>query len=757
MTTTTVYLCSKSDLKVEVAQRLVYLLTKVHQENGHATTMELVPLDLNYKTIPQPTGVKIVEECQSRITMAKKFAESANSIFIAFENGIVTLSDGSVYDVCCLCVCPHDRGDVMTYYYSFGIPISSNLYDDYHSKKSTSFISKLIGPDNTFGEYMESKFNVDKQNWMKDPKFGNCDRRIQLTDCMYKFLLDYFTSRIPNYPKSGVMFKDTSSILFSPTLIDILFKSIERFVRDNFDVNNIDLFAGLDARGFYFGSYLAVTFNKSFLPIRKASKIPKTDSEEIVTVSYSTEYSHDQWGLRPSDLYTGKKVLIVDDLLATGGSIVGAIQLLEQVGATVAGAVTIYDVEALREVAKTTLGNYKYAVLLNNDNVVPNDFKPLVYLVPDELIARKTTFERYFTMDTVEWNFDTNSQHPMCVGPVSLICPEQCANLGQQICQSLSQCTTRGVACYQDIQCELVTGKFSNGETRVKINSNIRNKHVIIVCQLRPGHVNDDLMELFLILDTCNRSDVQKKTVVMPYLGYSRSDKKDEPRTPIASASVIRILNNLGVDNLVSLDLHSGQLQGLMDKGFHNLYMMPYLCDFIYNTYLIGNTNYNDKFVLIAPDAGSSKTVKAYSHQLQINNVIMDKTRDYSTPSTVAKSRMIGNPDDIRGKTGIIIDDMADTCGTIVATVNELSKFGIQDVIIIVTHGILSGQAIKNINQCEQIKEIVVTNSLPQQNNLLLSPKLRVVSCAELIARAIDGILSGKSISRCFKPKLANH
>jgi ribose-phosphate pyrophosphokinase len=262
-------------------------------------------------------------------------------------------------------------------------------------------------------------------------------------------------------------------------------------------------------------------------------------------------------------------------------------------------------------------------------------------------------------------------------------------------------------------------------------------------------------MQLNLILDTCRRSGVEKITVVMPYYPYARSDKKDAPRCAIGSKVVARMLELTHINNLVSVDLHAGQLQGHIDSGFHNLYMIRYICDYIYNNYLkfYPETEWNNHFVLIAPDAGAAKAVKKYSKLLGINNVIMDKERDYSNPGTVLRSRYTGSVEDFKDKTGIIIDDMIDTMGTMCSAASTLVKDGLKDVIVFASHGVLSGPAIKNINESDHIKEVIVTDTLPQQHNVAKSPKINILSSAEIIARTIDGIITGRSISRLFDKK----
>lgn len=334
---------------------------------------------------------------------------------------------------------------------------------------------------------------------------------------------------------------------------------------------------------------------------------------------------------------------------------------------------------------------------------------------------------------------------------VKILYTEKEKDLAEKIMDVLIKQTGAKIAS-NEYRVNITTGLFSNGETRVEINTNIRNNHVIIICQTRTMHINNDLIELFMIIDACSRADAKKITLIMPYYPYSRSDKKDAPRCPIGASVIASILKNMHISNLVSIDLHAGQIQGFIDKGFHNLYIRNYMCDYIYNNHLkfYDEKNWNEHFILVAPDAGSGKAIKGYSKILGINNIILDKQRDYSKPGTIIQSRFIGDKNDFKNKTGIIIDDMADTMGTMCSASKELVDNGMKDVIVIVTHGVLSGQAIQRINITPYIKKVIVTDTLPQSENLKLSAKLEIVSVSELIARTIDGILTGRSISRLF-------
>lgn len=828
---TNVFLCTSSCIKTSVVEDLFKTISVLRKR-----PYIVVPVKMSYGTPDQPINEGTAIACFARIVETKKKLDKEKALtrgdlIIALESGIYVFADSeSCYDICVLMVYDTNNNTIRRYN-SFGIMIDRTMFKmcidkefnpdneehylywnvlennqgpiqsaqtttlgfenssdeiellDFEFKQYINSYKKivslkkdeLIGYSKTFGNFLQRFFKLQPDNWMADPRFGNIDRRQQIKDCLEKFMIDDFTDMIPDYPKPGVMFKHMTSITVNPTLLNTMYDLLERMIHSNFDVDQIDYFAGLDARGFYFAPVLAKIFKKGFIPVRKAKKIPRSDTYKIATQSYGTEYSEDEFGLEYRDEFMveagkpKKNVLILDDLLATGGSLIGASSVLQKVGLTVVGAVTVYDVPVLREVAKERLNaqGIRYKVLINNDNV-PNDFGKLGYLIP-EIIYQRIKFDimkkkrnlvsqRIYTLTPKQWTeFDGKTQEQILqidqnkMAVMTLIYTEKDADLASKIMSVMNSQMGINISFNKEYK-PITTGIFSNGETSIKINANIRGKHVVIVSQIRTGHVNNDYMELLLILDACSRSSADKLTVVMPYYPYSRSDKKDDPRSPIAAAMVSNMLNKMHVDNLVSVDLHAGQIQGYMDKGFHNLYIKRYMCEFIHKNYLrfYDKSEWNNLFILIAPDAGSARAVKGYSSLLGINNIILDKQRDYSRPGTVTGSRFIGSKDDFKGKTGFIIDDMADTMGTMCSAAKELVENGMKDVVVFVTHGVLSGPAIEKINQTPHIKEVVVSDTLPQDHNVARCPKLKVLSTAELLARVVHGILTGRSISRLF-------
>ncbi len=730
----TLYLLSESPVKVAVCEKIAqFLNSKGNSEYSIQT----------YKVnggVEQPFNQTTYGASEYRInSFLENNDVTDNDMVISFENGIKVDNDM----VCDFCVMTVYFDNNKTSFTSFGIEIDMNLFSEYLTQCHIDLESGSA--DTTFGSFISSKVDgLSSNNWMQDIRFGNVDRTEQLMSCVYQFYLNRFARYIPDYPREGVLFKDITPIVSDKNLLNYLFRELERVVKYNY--SDVDYFAGLDARGFYFAPTLSQIFGKGFIPIRKASKLPKTD--QVITESYETEYSEDQFGLIPDENYQGKNVLIIDDLLATGGSIDGAQKVLTNAGLNVLGAVTVYDVESLRNVEKPvkTFSLVRPNICVSDQNVVM-DVKKVDYPVP--MLVLKSIQEtepmvRQFTLSDAEWFDDTFDN--LDKFRIKVLYTEKDRDLAQTILRKIGL----------DAGTVVKAGQFSNGESHAFIGENVRNCHVFIVSRIRTGHINDDLMELYLILDACNRSSVEKKTVILPYFPYSRSDKKDSPRTHIGAAVQADFLTKLGVDNLVSVDLHAGQIQGYVPKGFHNLYFKKYIAEYIYGNYLrhFPKEEWNDRFIFIAPDAGSTKAIKSYSQMFEVNNIAMDKSRNYKAAedgqSSILETRFIGRPEEFDGKIGLIIDDMADTMGTMCASIDTLVRNGLDSAIVFVTHGVLSGPALDRINDNPNIREVVVSDTLPQNENVKLSPKLRVISIGELIGRTIDGIMTGRSISRLF-------
>jgi len=298
-----------------------------------------------------------------------------------------------------------------------------------------------------------------------------------------------------------------------------------------------------------------------------------------------------------------------------------------------------------------------------------------------------------------------------------------------------------------------IIDKFANSEIRVEICENIRGSEIFIIqtggCD-EHLNINDYVMETLLLVDTCKRAGVDRINVIFASFPYARSDKKDRPRGPVSAAVVINILKTVGCSRIISMDLHSGQIQGFTNLPFDNLYAIKMHIDNLKNTVFQGMTkeDINDRYILVSLDVGGAKRVREYAKRLQMPHAIMDKQRDYSKPGTVLQSVLIG--DSVKGKIAICIDDMCDTCGTVIAGTNDLVNHGAAGAIILATHGILSGPAAKRLNECDFIQSVIVTNTLDQTNNCKNIPKLFVIDASELFSMVIEKLVIGGSISDLF-------
>lgn len=299
--------------------------------------------------------------------------------------------------------------------------------------------------------------------------------------------------------------------------------------------------------------------------------------------------------------------------------------------------------------------------------------------------------------------------------------------------------------------------KFSNGEINVKINESIRNEHIYIIqtgSSTNLGSINDHIMETLILIDACKRSNVKSITLIMPSYPYARQDKKDEPRVPITAKLMSNLYSYSGVNRMVSVDLHAPQIQGFFDIAFDNLYAIgiisKYLKKNIFNNFSINLIQNN--YIFVSPDNGGAKRIMAYSKYFNINNVIMHKQRDYSTSSKIDKIILVGEFN-LKDKTAIVIDDIMDTMGTMVKASKTLIDYGVKNVILVATHGIFSGEAINRINNCHYIKKVIVTNTLPQEDNCSKCSKLEVVDITNLLSQVINKIVNGESISDLFGDK----
>jgi ribose-phosphate pyrophosphokinase len=279
--------------------------------------------------------------------------------------------------------------------------------------------------------------------------------------------------------------------------------------------------------------------------------------------------------------------------------------------------------------------------------------------------------------------------------------------------------------------------RFSDGETFCEIQENVRGVDTYVV-QPTSAPVNDHVMELLIMVDALRRASAGAITVVIPYYGYARQDRKVAPRTPITSKLVADLMVAAGVNRVVALDLHAAQIQGFFNIPFDHLFAMPALLD----QHL--KVNYSHDVVVVSPDAGGVERARAYSKRLFGSLAIIDKRREKANVSEVMN--IIGEVD---GKRCLILDDMIDTAGTLVNAAIALKGAGAKEVAACATHAVLSGPAIKRIAE-SPISEVVVTNSIPLTDEAKATGKFKVVSIARLLAEAIRRIHNSDSVSSLF-------
>lgn len=278
--------------------------------------------------------------------------------------------------------------------------------------------------------------------------------------------------------------------------------------------------------------------------------------------------------------------------------------------------------------------------------------------------------------------------------------------------------------------------KFANGETRIEIMESVRGADVFIV-QTSHGNINDQLMELLIMINTCRIASAHRVTAVLPLYPYARQDKKDKSRAPITAKLIANMLSVAGADHIITMDLHASQIQGFFDIPVDNLYAEPAMISWI-------TTNIADwkNTVVVSPDAGGAKRAVSIASRLQVAFAIIHKERQQA--NAVSNMVLVG---DVKNKIAIIIDDMADTCGTMEAAVNKLKECGSETVYFLCTHGILSNPAIKRINE-SQLEAMVITNTVP--SNPIECAKLKIIDVAPLLSEAIRRTHNGESVSFLF-------
>jgi ribose-phosphate pyrophosphokinase len=281
---------------------------------------------------------------------------------------------------------------------------------------------------------------------------------------------------------------------------------------------------------------------------------------------------------------------------------------------------------------------------------------------------------------------------------------------------------------------DLEIGRFSDGEIRMQVMQNVRGDDVFVIQPTCPP-VNDHIMELLIMVDALSRASARRITVVIPYYGYGRQDRKSEPRVPISAKLVANLITAAGADRVLAMDLHVGQIQGFFDIPVDHLYGMPVFLDYI------REKNLQD-IVVVSPDAGGVERARAFAKRLDADLALIDKRRPRANVADVMN--VIG---DVKGKTAILLDDIVDTAGTLCKDAEALKAFGAKKILACTSHGVLSGPAIERLNKAP-IEELMITDSIPMKGRS--SPKITVLSVASLLAEAIKRIHEDQSVSQLF-------
>jgi len=284
---------------------------------------------------------------------------------------------------------------------------------------------------------------------------------------------------------------------------------------------------------------------------------------------------------------------------------------------------------------------------------------------------------------------------------------------------------------------EVSIQRFADGEVFVEVRDNIRGRDVFVVQSTCPP-VNDHLMELLVIMDAVKRASADRVTVVTPYFGYARQDRKVSPRTPITAKLVADLIQVAGADRLLTVDLHAGQIQGFFDIPVDHLYASSALIG------EVGRLAGDREIVVVSPDSGGVPRARAYAKVLGAPLAVIDKRRD--RPNEIAEMRIVG---DVAGRYAVLIDDMVDTAGTLTKAAGAVIEAGALAVSAVCSHGVLSGPAVDRIEN-SVLENLVVSDTIPLRENAKACSKIRVVSVAALIGEAIRRIHTGDSVSSLF-------
>ena len=278
---------------------------------------------------------------------------------------------------------------------------------------------------------------------------------------------------------------------------------------------------------------------------------------------------------------------------------------------------------------------------------------------------------------------------------------------------------------------------FSDGEIMIRINENVRGCDVFVI-QSTCVPVNDHLVELLLMVDALKRASAARITAVIPYYGYSRQDRKVQPRVPISAKMVADLITAVGTNRVLTVDLHAGQIQGFFNIPVDNMYAASVLLEYMKKKFD------NDNLVIVSPDAGGVERARAFAKRLNCTIAIVDKRREKANECEIMN--VIG---DVKGKDTLLLDDMVDTAGTLAQAASALMSEGARKVSAACSHAVLSGPALDRIN-ASPIEELIVTNTIPLNSKTEKCKKITVLSIAGLLGEAIKRIHEETTLSTLF-------
>ena len=321
-------------------------------------------------------------------------------------------------------------------------------------------------------------------------------------------------------------------------------------------------------------------------------------------------------------------------------------------------------------------------------------------------------------MDTTDFSFHTS--------PIMLLSGTANPALAQGIADVLGERL-----------CDVTIKRFADGEIFVRIDENVRGRDVFLIQPTNPPAEN--VLELLILLDAAKRASAARVTAVVPYYGYGRSDRKDQPRVSIAAKLLANLMTAAGADRVLSIDFHQHQIQGFFDIPVDHLYAAP-----VFRRYY--EMKKLDNLVVVATDVSAAKMARGYARRLGGDLAIIDKRRP--APNEAEVSNIVG---DVEGKHCIVPDDMIDTAGTMVSAIEVLKERGALDIYVLATHPLFSGPAVERIASAD-VKEITVTDTVPLAPGVQEAlPNLTVLSVASLLAQAIESTHANTSVSKLFK------